>query len=376
MNDDLFDAVEDALKATGSEAGFELLIQRFRQEKNYPLIFNARLMKKRHELGLGLIEVDSKPELPEEKAAPYHQAQIAAAREVGQLFLDDGAIEQAWPYFRAIGETGPVAAAIEELEPSEEMAAIIEIALYERVNPRKGFELLLQSYGTCRAITGIQQYPAEEGRTESVALLIRTLHGEVLGNLKRTIAEKEGKAPETSSVTDLIEGRDWLFGKFSYYVDSSHLLSVVQMSLDLEDPKMLKLALELAEYGTHLSSEFQYRGTPPLDGYLDYAFYLRALLGREVDRTVAHFRGKLPREGGEDGDFNPAQVLVGLLARIQRYPEAVEVSLQHLAGVDPAQLTCPSVVQLCQLGGDYGRLKEVSRSQGDLLSYVAGVLQR
>lgn len=375
MNDDLFDAVENALKSTGSEAGFELLIERFRQEKNYPLIFNARLMKKRHELGLGLIELDSKPELPKEKAAPYHQAQIAAAREVGQLFLDDGAIEQAWPYFRAIGETGPVAAAIEELEPSEEMAAIIEIALYERVNPRKGFELLLQSYGTCRAITGIQQYPAEEGRAESVALLIRTLHGEVLDNLKRTIADKEGKAPDTSSVTDLIQGRDWLFGKFSYYVDSSHLLSVVQMSLDLEDPEMLKLALELAEYGTHLSSEFQYRGTPPFDGYLDYAFYLRALLGREVDRTVAHFRGKLPRQGGEDGDFNAAQVLVGLLARIQRYPEAVEVSLQHLAGVEPAQLTCPSAVQLCQLGEDYGRLKEVSRSQGDLLSYVAGVLQ-
>ena len=375
MNDDLFDAVENALNSTGSEAGFELMIERFRQEKNYPLIFNARLMKKRHELGLGLIELDSKPELPKEKAALYHQAQIAAAREVGQLFLDDGAIEQAWPYFRAIGETGPVAAAIEELEPSEEMAAIIEIALYERVNPRKGFELLLQSYGTCRAITGIQQYPAEEGRAESVALLIRTLHGEVLDNLKRTIADKEGNAPETSSVTALIQGRSWLFGKFSYYVDSSHLLSVVQMSLDLEDPEMLELALELAEYGTHLSSEFQYRGTPPFDGYLDYAFYLRALLGREVDRTVAHFRGKLPRQGGEDGDSNAAQVLVGLLARIQRYPEAVEVSLQHLGGIDPAQLTCPSAVQLCQLGGDYGRLKEVSRSQGDLLSYVAGVLQ-
>ena len=375
MDNNLFDAVENALNSSGSEAGFELLIQRFRQEKNYPLIFNARLMKKRHELGLGLIELDSKPELPEEKAAPYHQAQIAAAREVGQLFLDDGAIEQAWPYFRAIGETGPVAAAIEELEPSEEMAAIIEIALYERVNPRKGFELLLESYGTCRAITGIQQYPADEGRAESVALLVRTLHREVLDNLKRTIADKEEKAPETSSVTDVIQGRDWLFGKFSYYVDSSHLLSVVQMSLDLEDPEMLKLALELAEYGTHLSSEFQYRGTPPFDGYLDYAFYLRALLGREVDRTVAHFRGKLPREGGEDGDFNAAQVLVGLLARIRRYPEAVEVSLRHLAGVDPAQLTCPSAVQLCQLGGDYGRLKEVSRSQGDLLSYVAGVLQ-
>ena len=375
MSDDLFDAIENALTSSGSKAGFELLIQRFRQEKQYPLIFNARLMKKRHELGLGLIELDSKPELPKEKATLYHQAQIAAAREVGQLFLEDGAIEQAWPYFRAIGETGPVAAAIERLEPRDEMAAIIEIALYERVNPRKGFELLLQSYGTCRAITGIQQYPAEEGRAECVALLVRTLHGEVLDNLKRTIAEKEGKAPETSSITALIQGRDWLFGKFSYYVDSSHLLSVVQMSVDLEDPKTLALALELAEYGTHLSSEFQYRGTPPFDGYLDYAFYLRALLGREVDRAMAHFRGKLPREGGADGDFNPAQVLVGLLARTRRYPEAVEVSLRHLAGVDPAQLNCPSVVQLCQLGGDYRRLREVSRNQGDPLSYLAGLLQ-
>ena len=376
MSDDQFDAVEKTLTSSGSEAGFELMIQQFRQEKQYPLIFNARLMKKRHELGLGLIEVDSKAELPKEKATLYHQAQIGAAREVGQLFLEDGAIELAWPYFRAIGETGPVAAAIEKLEPKEEMAAIIEIALYERVNPRKGFELLLQSYGTCRAITGIQQYPAEEGRAECVALLVRTLHGEVLDNLKRTIAEKEGKAPETSCVTALIQDRDWLFGKFSYYVDSSHLLSVVQMSLDLEEPETLKLILELAEYGTRLSSEFQYRGTPPFDGYGDYVFYLRALLGQDVDRAIAHFREKLPRETGEDGDFNPAQVLVGLLARIQRYPEAVEVSLQHLAGIDSAQLTCPTVFQLCQLGGDYGRLKEVSRSQGDLLGYVAGVLQR
>lgn len=374
MSNDLFDSIEKALKSSSSEAGFELLIQQFRQEKNYPLIFNARLMKKRHELGLGLIEVESKPELPKEKATLYHQAQIGAAREVGQLFLEDSAIEQAWPYFRAIGETEPVAAAIEKLEPREEMAAIIEIALYERVNPRKGFELLLQSYGTCRAITGIQQYPAEEGRSECIALLVRTLHSEVLDNLKRTISEKE-EPPPTTSVTNLIQGRDWLFGKFSYYVDSSHLLSVVQMSLDIEDTEILKLALELAEYGTHLSSEFQQRGTPPFDGYVDYAFYLRALLGQHSDQAIEHFRGKLPRKTGENDDSNPAQVLVSLLARIERYPEAVDISLQHLTGIDTAQLTCPTVFQLCQLGGDYKRLKEISRSQGDLLSYVAGILQ-
>jgi hypothetical protein len=332
-------------------------------------------MKMRHELGLGLIEIDTKPELPKEIGTSYHQAQIRAAHEVGQLFLEDGAIEQAWPYFRAIGETAPVAAAIEKLEPREEMAAIIEIALYERVNPRKGFELLLKSYGTCRAITSIQQYPAEEGRIECIGLLVRTLHGELLENLKRTIAEKEGNAPETTSVTALIRGRDWLFGAFSYYVDSSHLLSVIQLSLDLEDSDRLKLALQLAEYGTHLSSEFQYRGTPPFDSYEDYFYYLKALIGQEVEGAIAHFRGKLPQEPGPAEDFNPAQVLVGLLARTRRYPEAIEVSREHLTTIEPAQLTCPNVYQLCQLGRDYQRLKELSRDQGDLLSFVAGILQ-
>ncbi len=375
MSKDLFDEVEQTLQSSGSEAGFELLIQRFRNEKKYPLIFNARLMKMRHELGLGLIEIDSKPDLPKEIGTPYHQAQIRAAREVGQLFLEDGAIEQAWPYFRAIGETAPVAAAIEKLEPRDEMAAIIEIALYERVNPRKGFELLLNSYGTCRAITSIQQYPAEEGRAECIGLLVRTLHGELLENLKRTIAEKEAKAPETTNVPVLIQGRDWLFGEFSYYVDTSHLLSVIQLSLDLEDSDTLKLALQLAEYGTHLSSEFQYRGSPPFDSYEDYVFYLQALIGQEVGQAIAHFRGKLPQDKGAAVDFNPAQVLVGLLARIQRYPEAIEVSLEHLTDIEPAQLTCPNVYQLCQLGRDYQRLKELSKNQGDLLSFVAGVLQ-
>ena len=375
MSNDLFEEFEQTLQSSGSEAGFELLIERFRDDKKYPLIFNARLMKMRHELGLDLIEIDSSSNLPKEIGTPYHQAQIRAAREVGQLFLEDGAIEQAWPYFRAIGETAPVAAAIEKLEPREEMAAIIEIALYERVNPRKGFELLLESYGTCRAITSIQQYPAEEGRAECINLLARTLHGELLENLKRTIAEKEGNAPETTDIPALIQGRDWLFGKFSYYVDTSHLLSVIQLCVDMEDPDTLELALQMAEYGTHLSSEFQYRGTPPFDNYEDYAFYLRALMGQEVDQSIAHFRGKLPQEKGPDADFNPAQVLVGLLAKVQRFPEAIQVSLDHLAGVDSAQLTCPTVFQLCQLGKDYQRLKELSKDQGDLLGFVAGVLQ-
>ena len=376
MANNSFDEIEQKLKSVGLKAGFDDLIQQFRDEKKYPLIFQARLMKKRHELGLGLIQLDSFADIPQKAQSTYNQTQIEAAREVGELFLADGQIEHAWPYFRAIGDSSPVADAIEAMDPREDMAAIIEIALHEGVNPRKGFELLLESYGTCRAISGIQQYPAQEGRTDCIQLLVKTLHGELLDNLKQAITKKEGQTPETKNVTELIQNREWLFGKYSYYVDSSHLLSVVQLSLDLTDVKPLELVLQLAEYGIHLSSEFQYKGTPPFDSYLDYAFYLRSLLGQEVEKAIEHFQQKLSKGDPSEIDSNPAQVLVKLLARIQRYSEAIDVSLEHLNKVDQEHLTCPTVYQLCQLGHDYNRLKEVSRNQGDVLNFVAGVLQQ
>ena len=71
----------------------------------------------------------------------------------------------------------------------------------------------------------------------------------------------------------------------------------------------------------------------------------------------------------------PAQVLVRLLARLERYAEAIEVSLEYLPHTDPTQLACPSVLQLCQLAGDYAQLMKLARQQGDLLSFAAGVLQ-
>ena len=150
----------------------------------------------------------------------------------------------------------------------------------------------------------------------------------------------------------------------------------MQLSLDLTDEKTLELALQLAEYGAHLSSEFQYKGTPPLDNYLDFAFYLRSLLGQEVDKAIEHFQQKIPKGDPSEVDSNPAQVLVKLLARIQRYPEAIDISLEYLNKVDPEHLTCPTVYQLCQLGHDYDRLKEFSRNNGDVLNFVAGVLQQ
>ncbi len=373
---DVFELVEQALESGGSEAAFEVVLKKLRSEKNYPLLFEARLMQKRNELGLPLIQVESPPDLPEKTQSAYQQATVDAAREVGSLFLADGHIPSAWPYFRAIGESGPVAEAIDRVEAQEGIDAIIEIAFYEGANPSKGFELILANYGICRAITTYGQFPAAEGRDDSARLLIGTLHGELMGTLKRVIAEQEGSAPETNSISELITGRDWLFGNNGYYIDSSHVASVVQLSLELEDPQVLKLVLELADYGKRLSSLFQYKGDPPFQNiYEDHEVYLQALLGEDEDGAVEHFRNKAEESPPEGGDSMPAQVLVGLLARLDRYPEAIEVSSKYLAEVAPSELVCPSLPQLCQHAGAYKILGNLSRQQGDLLSYTAAALQ-
>jgi hypothetical protein len=372
MTGHTFEELDRLLADGGPAAAFEHLAQRFRDRKQYPMLFETRLMQKRLELGLPLIAGDPAGEPAGELRKQYEAAFIEAARETGTLYLADGEVTRAWPYFRAIGETLPVAEAIDRAEPGEDFEGVVEIAFHERVNPRKGVELVLRKLGLCRAISFFEQYPGREGRQESLALLVSTLYSDLAESLKRTIVHAEGSAPESASIRDLINGRDWLFGEYDYYVDSSHLVSILRFAIDLEDPELLQKAVEMAEYGRRLSPMFHFKGEPPFENpYEDYGIYLRALAGEQVDEAVSHFRSKLT----EAADSAPAQTLVNLLVRLKRYGEAVEVALEHLQEVQPSQLACPSVVQLCQLSGDFRKLKTVAREQDDLLTYAAAAAQ-
>ncbi len=370
MNDDVFHLIEQAVRDGGPESGIDVLAQRLRDDKNYPLLFEARVMQQRHKMGLPPLRVDGIDDVPAGQRSAYDEALSCAAREAGSLFLADGDIPRAWPYFRAVGDREAVAEAIEKLDSAED--GVIQIALEERVHPRKGFELLLERYGICRAITYFGQYPDRESREQCLILLVRTLHRELLESLRRTVAQKEGAAPQTESVPELISGRDWLFGDMDYYVDTSHLVSIIRFALDLADIEALQIAIELCEYGKHLSPQFKYRAEPPFDDvYVDHAAYLGALAGENVEAGIEHFRAKVLHQDPNGTGTAPAQVLVALLTRLKRYQEAIRISLEHLSEAAGEQLVCPRVPQLCQLAGDYGQLKTLSRERGDLLSFTA-----
>ena len=236
------------------------------------MLFGTRMMQIRHELGLPLIETEPAINLSGERLSAYENALKKAARETGELFLSDGDIVSAWTYFRALGDTSPVAAAIEKVDGGEQLDRVIEIAFHEGVNPRKGFELILEHHGICRAITLFGNHRDYATRQSSLQLLVRTLYGQVTAGVRETIVSAEGAAPENDRLADLMAGRPWLFEWNSSYVDSTHLSVLLRFTPELEEPETLRMAVEMADYGRCLAPMFHFRGDPPFEEtYADHA---------------------------------------------------------------------------------------------------------
>ena len=201
-------------------------------------------------------------------------------------------------------------------------------------------------------------YPQEEGRSDSLRLLVRSLHGQLVENLSRAISDVEGKRPESHSIAALIEGRDWLFENNAQYTDSSHIAPVLKLSADLDDAETLRLAVEIAGYASRLGEMFQYSDDPPFErAYDDRRIYLEALVGADVDRAVRHFDEKAAASDPDRDGYRPAEVLVELLIRVERYDDAINAFRRYLMDAAPEDLSCPSLPQLCQMAGDFGQLK-------------------
>lgn len=393
---DIFREIASVLGNSGAGAAVDLLIREEETRGDYRGLLDALLLKARLDLGLSAAQPASFAELPEEIRTRYEERYVEAIKRVGGKLLDKGDIAGAWPYFRAIGEAEAVAKAIDAFEPTEDdprVNSVVEVAFNHGANPRKGFELILRHYGTCSAITAFEQLPRDESvRSAAAAGLIRQLHEHLTANIRAEIAHRgQPLPPEGTPIEKLVEGREWLFTDDAYHIDVSHLSATVRVSPLVNDPAVLALALDLTEYGKRLSPRHRYEGECPFeDTFGDHNVFLKALLGRGVDSAIAHFRAKLdtpeaPVEDVMDGEYASnrrreeklatAQVLVGLLARIGRMDEAIDLSAEHLAGIPEASLFCPGLSQLCQRAGKPERLAAIARSQGDLVNFTAALIQ-
>ncbi len=373
--DNLFDELELAVASKGPQAAIDLLAERSKDDKNYGLLFQSRLLQARYALGMAPIETGPDT-IPPEQRESYEASLLKAAHEAGELFLSAGNIGAAWPYFRAIGDTKPIFDAVEDFSGGDELDAVIEIAFHHGVNPSRGFELILEHRGLCRAITFFGGYQDRATRQQSLRLLVGKLYDDLAANITRTISEAESSPPAATSLAELIAGRPWLFEGMSYYSDPSHVVSILSFSIESDNIEVLRKAAEMADYGKQLSHEFDLTNDPPFeDTYVDYGFYLRALLGENVDEAVAHFRAKLPEYVKDGIHKSPAAVVVNLLVRVERFQEAVAISREYLAD-DAGEWGCPTIFQLCQMAASYDQLRQIARERGDLLAFTAGVIQK
>jgi hypothetical protein len=381
-----FSEIERALGAEGAAAAIDRLCHRLRADKDYNNLFYALLLKKRHEMGVSPIPTGPAQDLPEALHAAYEDAIRDAGRLVGQLYLDAGQLPQAWAYFRMLNEPEPVRAALERHQPAEgdDMQALVHIAFYEGVHPKKGFDWVLERLGICNAITALgnsAELPhAPEVRKDCLRALVRALYAELRERLAGEIERHDGQRPPeadlaSGAVRKLIAGRDWLFEDDCYHIDTSHLSSVVQMSVQLPPGPEIELARELCDYGSRLSGRFLGRNDPPFeDFYKAYGAYLAVLAGDKVEQGLDYFRDQAEKADPQEIGTYPAEVLVNLLLRVDRPAEALAVARKHLAGADDRQLTCPGVSDLCRKVGDYHTLAELARERGDPVHFLAGLL--
>ena len=384
--DATFDTLDQTLEASGPSALVDALIRDLEDRRAYRSLLDALLLKARLELGLPLIPPKSSSAWEESIKTAYEDRYVEAIRTVGAKLLGERDIAGAWPYYRAIAEPGPISAAIDAFESDgsdERLHGIVEVAFNQGANPAKGYELILKHYGTCSAVTAFEHLPREEGiRSRCADRLVRQVHQHLTDNLRAEIEHRGQPVPASgTSIPALMQGRDWLFVDEAYHIDVSHLAATVRVGPLLQDTSTLALALELAEYGVKLSPKHSYEGDPPFEKvYDDHAAYFKTVLGIDADAGIAHFQSKLSAESESEtemqaDDLATAQVLVGLLARIGRPGEALDVATRYLGGVPDSSLFCPGIAQLAAEAGTTEKLAEVARRNRDLVQYAMAILE-
>ena len=378
LTPEAFDRIQAAL-SQGPLAAADTLIAELRQAEDFNNLFYALLLKKRVELGVSPFPSGPAAELPPETHEPYEQAIRESGRLVGQLYLDRGDFTKAWAFFRMLGELEPMRQALENFQPGEgdDIYPFIEVAWQNGLLPKKGFDLILDHHGICSAITtvsGSDMTSNPDLRDHCVGRLVRSLHEQLLERLRADLAGRGVDVPADATITQMVREHPELLADDAYHVDTSHLSSVVQMSLYLPVGKELDMARDLCEYGLRLTPGLKGGGEAPFDEtYDDYLAFLNVVAGVNVDENLARFRAKAAREAAEGSSY-ASQVYVNLLVRAGREKDALAAAREFLLGENEQNLVCPGVTELARRVGDYHAISEAGRARADGVQFLSGLL--
>ncbi|PHS06470.1 MAG: hypothetical protein COA78_14250 [Blastopirellula sp.] len=380
MADNTYDQIADTIQTAGPAGTVDFLVNLFREQKKYYELFELLKMQARLKLGLPILYTDDGDELSEEQRNQLEDALIEACREVGGMLLDEDRIREGWYYLRPVGDKQPVIDALHRAKVDEEnVEDLIEVALQEGVDPEFGFQLVLDHYGTCNSITTFEQQIAPQPSAVQrpiAALLLKHLHEELRGSLTADIAQREGNDPTEATIGEMIASREWLFDNSGYHIDTSHLSSTVRFAKVLNDPELLKLARDLTLYGQCLDPQFQYEQQPPFDDFYDaHLLYFNAIIGDEIDESLAFFKEKAQASDIRQEGSLAIETYISLLSQSGKHAEALDAALSLIPAGVHTQNIAPSLIELSEAAGDFGKLSEHCKSRDDLLGFATSMLQ-
>lgn len=376
----VFDQLEQ-IATQGDKAGaLEHLIHHLEGAGQFHELFEALKMKLRFDLGLPAAQAQQEPPLDTETESRLESGLISACRRVGEAFWKAGQVREGWMYMRPVGDRALAASLLEHLPVTDEnYDDLINVLLHEAVDVQRGYQIALQRLGTCNSITLFDQALAMRPRADQQAaaeLLVRHVHRELISNLRRDIERREGKLPEENTAETILGTRPDLLKDGTYHLDTSHLASTVRFARVVDDPEVLRLALDIAMYGKRLHPQYQYPGDEPfLDQYPAAIAFFRALLGQQVDVGIRYFTQKADGVDQQHFGLLAVEILIDLLARCGRIQEAIAETERRIPKGARTMGIAPSLLQLSQRLGDYSEMQRICRQRQDLLGYTAALMR-
>jgi len=388
------DPLLDAIPTQPQDAAFLAeLGARLREARRWNELLEVRLMQARIAHGLP-VDAQAIAEAPAPQRADLERLYTEACKEVGLGLLGEGEFRQAWFYLNTAGDRQAMRDALAGVQPDEEKAdELIEIALYEGADPRRGFAWLLQHYGTCNAVTSIEGLAAQlpvADLVECATVLAEHLHAELLENVKSHIAREEGQPPVEPDLQSILAKRDWLFAHEAAHVDASHLATAVRMARVIEAPAAVRVALALADYGCRLHETLQYGDSPPFEETypahrLFFAAQLEETSRTEVDEAARYFRHQaeqaaegedVPMAGVEVEGHAPLETLLVLLFRAGRPADALQAYGQLAPPGVVLSPYAPRPLELARAAGDWQTFDAIMQDRGDVVQLAQGKIAR
>ncbi len=358
------------------------MVEHFRQTRRPMELFEALKMRIRNQLGLPLVTSENEPSRPEDVERQLEVGLLDACREAGTMLIEDGKVGEGWMYLRPTGDNELARTLLAAVPITDDnYDEMIQVLLHEGIDVARGYQAVLDHQGTCNSITLYEQ--SLTGRSKSdrklaAACLLEHLYDELITLVRGDISRREAPADDEETLAEMIEKRRWILEDGGYHLDTTHLSATVRIATVLEDPKQLRKAWELTQYGRRLNHQFQYPGDEPfVDFYPAHSTFFSILLGENVDAGLKVFERKARSVDAAQHGTGAIETYVDLLDRVGRHGEAITAAIELVPDELPPQRIVPLLIDIAdkaKLAGSveaYDPILQYCEKHNDVLGYAA-----